>query len=394
MAKKISVKKYVGVYYTESTTRRWRERPDRIYWVSFRDSVSGKLRWERCGWASEGWTPESAQKRRHELLEEDRAGDYKPKSQRRSEQVLFSQLMEEKYLPWADSTKKRPRDDRSRYAKWLKPYLGKKTLKEISPLDLEKIKKQMRDQGMADATIRHVLCIVRHGFNKAIEWNLWDGSNPCSRVRFPRINNARERFLSPEEASQLLTELHRRSPLVASMAILSLYGGLRLGEIFNLRWKDVDRVNRIIQILDSKSGEARPAFITAPIESVLEELVPGEPEDYLFKSRKGTKISGLSKSFDRAVEVLGLNAGITDRRQRVTFHTLRHTFASWGVMSGAPIYVMSKCLGHKTASMTERYAHLAPESQREVFSAVAAHFSSDPGNGHLARKTLDQDEAC
>ena len=106
MAKKISVKKYAGVYYTESTMHKWRERPDRIYWVAFKDAQTRKLIWERCGWASEGWTPEAAQRRRYELLEQDRAGDYKPKQERKADQLTFGELMEKHYLPWAKENKR------------------------------------------------------------------------------------------------------------------------------------------------------------------------------------------------------------------------------------------------------------------------------------------------
>src|SRR5208337_1882590 len=139
MAKKISVKKYTGVYFTESTIRKWRERPDRCYWVAFKDTKTGKLCWERCGWASEGWTPEAAQRRRYELLEQDRAGDYKPKQERKTDQLTFAELMAKHYLPWADETKRRARDDRSLYRNWLESDLGSFKLSGITPLHLERV---------------------------------------------------------------------------------------------------------------------------------------------------------------------------------------------------------------------------------------------------------------
>lgn len=370
MAVKISVKKYTGVYFTESSVKRWRERADRCYWVNFKDA-HGKLRWERCGWASEGWTPEAAQRRRYELLEQDRAGAYKPKQERKADLLTFGELIEDHYLPWSRQNKKRFAGDFHLYRNWLKPRLAGLTLKSIAPLDLERLKKDMRDAGKAEATVRHALGLVRQAFNKAVVWRLWQGENPCRGVSFPSPNNARQRFLSPEEVIVLLEALHSHSLQVARIAALSLYGGLRLGEVLALKWSNVNLDNSIITILDAKNNESRPVFITEPIRQVLQELLPGSPDELLFKARTGSPVQWLSATFGRVVERLGFNHGITDSRERVCFHTLRHTYASWAVMAGVPLYVVGKAIGHKSLAMTQRYAHLAPDSQRAAFEAVA-----------------------
>ncbi len=372
MAAKKSIKKYIGVYYSESKVRRWRERPDRCYWVAFKEAKTGKLRWERCGWASEGWTPEAAQNRRRELLEEDRVGSYRPKRERKADQLTFGVLMGKHYLLWADDNKRRAPDDRSIYRNWLASRFADKALKDIAPLDLERLKKDMRQAGKSEATVKHALCLVRQAFNKAVMWGLWHGENPCGKVSFPKPNNARRRFLSHDESAKLLDALRQRNPQIAHIATLSLYGGLRLGEIFGLTWSNVDVDHGIIHALDTKNKESRPIFITDPIREALKELPTGAPDEPLFKTNKGTPIQWLSKVFKSIVDSLGLNKGVTDRRERVYFHTLRHTYASWAVMAGIPLYVVGKAIGHKSTVMTQRYAHLAPESQRAAFEAVAS----------------------
>ena len=371
MAKKISVKKYAGVYYTESTVHKWRERPDRVYWIAFKDAQTRKLIWERCGWASEGWTPEAALRRRHELLEQDRAGDYKPKQERKSDQLTFGELMEKHYLPWAKENKVHSFGDFSRYGLWLKPRFATKALKDIAPLDLERLKKEMFSAGKADATVRHALCIMRQAFNKAVVWRLWTGENPCKGVKFPIPNNARQRFLSQEEAAQVLESLQCRGDQMARIATISLYGGLRLGEVLGLRWSNVDFTNGIIFVQDSKNRESRPIFITQPVKQILAELTPGLPDDPLFKSKAKNPVQQLSKFFALTIEKLKLNEGVSDPRERVCFHSLRHTYASWAVMAGVPLYVVGKAIGHKTLTMTARYSHLAPDSHRTAFEAVA-----------------------
>jgi hypothetical protein len=105
---------------------------------SFRDNIfacnleTGKLCWERCGWSSEGWTPEAAQRRRYELLEQDRTGAYKPKQERKAARLTFGELLEKHYLPWSVENKRRARDDHAMYRNWLKPRLADKSLKDIS----------------------------------------------------------------------------------------------------------------------------------------------------------------------------------------------------------------------------------------------------------------------
>lgn len=152
---------------------------------------------------------------------------------------------------------------------------------------------------------------------------------------------------------------------------MSLYGGLRLSEVLGLTWSNVDLGNGIIYAQDTKNKESRPIFITGPIQRVIEELAPGSPDERLFKTKTGNPVQWLSKVFWAVVKSLGFNDGISDTREKVCFHSLRHTYASWAVMAGVPLYVVGQAIGHKSLVMTARYAHLAPDSHRAAFEAVA-----------------------
>lgn len=365
------VVRFTGVYYSESKVNKFRGRADRTYWVNFRDTETGKLRWEKCGKASDGWTPEAAQRKRHEILEQDRVGEYKPKGERKKNLITFGQFMVQHYFVWAKVNKKHPRDDYSRYNSWIKNEFEDTPLSKVGAKDIQALLSKMREAGRSEATAKQVYALIRHVFNKAIEWGIWDGVNPCRLIKIPKLNNARQRFLSKDEAQFLLDALKEHSLQISQIAELSLYSGMRLGEIFSLKWKDIDVEHGVFAILDTKNKESRHGFITEPIGRVLKDLLPGSPDDLLFKSRHGEPVAFLSKTFGIVVKKLGLNEGISDRRQRVSFHTLRHTFASWAIMNGVPLYHVAKALGHKTTAMTERYSHLAPESQRMAYSAVA-----------------------
>jgi site-specific recombinase XerD len=74
----------------------------------------------------------------------------------------------------------------------------------------------------------------------------------------------------------------------------------------------------------------------------------------------------ISDSFNRAIDKLGLNQDITDRRDKVTFHSLRHTYASQLVQAGVDIYHVKELLGHSTITLTERYSHLSDSALKQA----------------------------
>ncbi len=69
---------------------------------------------------------------------------------------------------------------------------------------------------------------------------------------------------------------------------------------------------------------------------------------------------------------IGMNNGVTDRRQKVVFHTLRHTYASWLVEQGVDLYTVKELTGHGTLAMTERYSHLALDTLRRAVRTLEA----------------------
>ena len=91
---------------------------------------------------------------------------------------------------------------------------------------------------------------------------------------------------------------------------------------------------------------------------------------------EGAKIREVSKSFDRVVDRLGFNDGVTDPRQRVVFHTCRHSFASWLAIQGTTLYTIAKLMGHKSIAMSERYSHLSPDHKNQAVMRMEQAFKS------------------
>jgi len=115
--------------------------------------------------------------------------------------------------------------------------------------------------------------------------------------------------------------------------------------------------------------------MTTTVRKLLKDIIPKEPSALFFPGKKGGKINQISSNFFKIVNCMGLNDGVTDRRQRISFHTCRHSFASWLAIQGTPLYTISKMLGHKSMAMTERYAHLSPDIKRTAIDNLDAVFN-------------------
>ncbi|MHC1744029.1 MAG: tyrosine-type recombinase/integrase [Syntrophobacteraceae bacterium] len=378
--KRNNIPKFKGVYYRESESKRHMGKPDRCFDICFRDH-QGKLIWEKVGWASEGYSAQMASNIRAERIRAIRHGEELP--QKRTKAVTLAEVWQ-RYDEWLETGKRRPRDDRCRYHKHLEPRFGEKSLSEISPFDLERMKSELLKDGLSPATTKHCLVLVRQLFNKATSWKMWGGANPVREVKLPRLNNRRERFLTTEEVDRLLAELMEVSRQLYEISFLSLYTGTRAGEIFALKWGHVDTRNEIILVADPKGGASRNAFMSPEVKALLLEKENRKPDELVFLDRIGGQIKDVSDAFGRAVERLKFNEGISDRRQKVSFHTLRHTFASWLAIQGTPILTIKELLGHKTLAMTERYSHLIPDVKREAVAGI----------GRMMTKGSDADQGC
>jgi len=361
--------KFPGVY-TYSLEKKVGAKPDATFYVKYRDHLGRQVR-EKVGRRSEGMTASKAAKIRFERIRAIENGDQvQSRQERRKAATSFADYAENEYFAWAKANKSSWPRELSTYKIWIKPVIGSKALAAITIKDLEKIQEKMATAGRAPRTIRYAFDIVRQIFNHATVRGAFKGTNPATLVKRPQADNRRVRFLTEDEAKALLAELKRRSRQTYEMALLSLQTGMRAGEIFNLRWQDLDFENKLINIMDTKSGRNRQAHMTPEVEAMLKAKAQGAPGDLVFPDRNGRRIVQISNAFERAVAALGLNDGISDPRQKVVFHTLRHTFASWLAMAGTPLHVIKELMGHQTLAMTERYSHLLPDTKVRALAAL------------------------
>jgi len=260
-------------------------------------------------------------------------------------------------------------------------FFGKdKPLTEIAPVQIEAYKIQ-RQSKIADSTVNRELALLKRMFNLAITWDLYSGLNPVRRVKFFREFNNRLRVLSPEEEGKLI---HNAIPYLQDLIRFALNTGLRTGEIFSLRWSHVDLPRGILSVFASKTQTIREIPINAEAREVLEAWKLNKKNEVVFYNpQTGKPFVDLKNGFILACEKSGISG--------VTWHTLRHTFASRLVNSGVDIVTVKELLGHSSISVTMRYAHTNIESKRAAVGKLDGfgdNLVTVPNKMHHSRAVL------
>lgn len=366
----------MGVYQLESTQKRFDGKPDLCFYITYK-SPNGKKVWEKIGWRSEKMTAALASEIRAGRMQQIRLDEAAvPIQQRRKDSgMTFGEawaIFDEKWLP----NLKRPDAERMLYNSYLKPVLANKPLKSISAMELEDLKTSLLAKGLAPASVRLIIGNVRRVYNKLTEWDLYSGPKPMDKVKMPKVDNARDRFLTADEAQTLLAAVKKRSPLWHDISLTSLHTGMRLSEVLGLRPQDVDLKNRLIHP-DGKTGKRSIPMNDILFEALTEVVTDRKDSPLLFSGRKGTQLGSDSatSSFARAVADAKLNPANVDRRHKVVFHTLRHTYCSWLAMEGVPLYVIGEMVGHSSTEMTKRYSHLCPDKKNQTVTVVQNIFA-------------------
>ena len=385
-----------GIRYREHPTRKHGQRPDR-YWC-IRYTLDGRDVDEAMGWWSDGVTKAKCSEALAELRHNHRLGRG-PRTLKELRQAEGERLKAEAARVAGQSGGMTLEEFREDYLKrlsvtasirtvkwyagflntWLKP-LKDLPLCEITKDTLERlVVTPMLEKGLSPCSIERALGTFSAIWSDAKRLGIVSGKNPKTKTSRPKQDNRRDRFLTRDEARRLLAILKQSSPDAHDLCVLSLFSGLRVGECLTLTWSDIDMEGGQIFVKDTKNTCNRHAYLTAEIREMLLCRYQGQP-----KSEAVFALGTLSAAylrillgFNEAVKELKLNEGISDRRQKVVIHTLRHTFASWLVMMGKPLYTVSKLLGHRGIKHTQRYAHLAPSAKRAAGSNLEGFLKRD-----------------
>lgn len=271
-------------------------------------------------------------------------------------------------LVLSSQTRREITSELGRWEKHVSPVLGEYQLDKIRNLQILQLKKSLEAKKLSPQSVYRCLSLARRILHRAEEWELYPG--PVPRFRMPKFDNRRLRFLTPHEVGQLLKKLEEVSDLWRDVAAFAVNTGLRAGEIYSMRPYAVDTENAQVKVYDSKNSLSRVVPLNAHALAIVQKYRRRARRDLPLFHENGQLPERSYHIFRRAVHDCGFNRGITDRRERICFHSLRHTFASWLVQSGTPLALVSRLLGHKDIKMTMRYSHLAPSQEREAVSLI------------------------
>ena len=294
-------------------------------------------------------------------------------------------------------------------AKHLKPHFGNVRLNELKGTQIQKFYNSLlvdgridKKGGLSPKTIKNIHLVLHGALEQAVKEDLII-KNPLKSVTLPRSHNKEIEILSPEEQKRLAEKC---SDHPWGMAILlTLYSGMRLGEVLALTWKDINFDKNILSInkqlsrlkdyskdapaktklylrRETKTKSSERIIAIAPV--IMEKLKLYKQKQDLERAYWQKCYNNLNLVFCRDDGNLIDPATFRDFYHRTlkkagmghkTFHALRHTFATRALESNAPIKVVSEILGHASIQITlDTYSHVSLELQQETMQRMVDIF--------------------
>ncbi len=249
----------------------------------------------------------------------------------------------------AETSHKASQSDDKSHLRWLDGYLNGVALGAIDRELLGRIAEQKKAEGVSNATVNRMLEVIRAILRKAV--NEWEWMDKAPRIRMLPEPRRRIRWITREEAERLLAELPEH---LRATARFSLETGVRKSNVTGLQWSQVDLRRRCAWIHpdQAKGRKAIAVPLSAAATLVLREQI-GKHSVFVFSYRGNPTKQLNTKAWRKALE----RAGIEDFR----WHDLRHTWASWHVQAGTPLYVLQELGGWESVEMVRRYAHLSSD---------------------------------
>ena len=353
MGKRVKTE-YPGVYYYESTRRAGGA--ERVFYIRFKKD--GVVHEEKAGRQYEDdMTAARASLYRAERIEGRRPSRQEIREAKKAEREKWTVA-----ALWEEYKKQRRpkgvKQDQSRYKNYLEKPFGKKEPSEILPLDVDRVRLSMLKARKSKQHVKSTLALLRRLCRFGERKRLCPGLS--FQIEIPEVYNQTTEDLADDQLKALLQAIKKDDhPQAGDFMKMALFTGMRRGELFRLRWDDVDFERGFIHVRDPKGGHDEKIPMNGQARALLESI-PFRDSPFVFPGRGGkqrTEIRHVSEIRDAA----GLPKDFRP------LHGLRHVFASMLASSGqVDMYTLQKLLTHKDPGMTQRYAHLRDDALKNA----------------------------
>jgi integrase len=317
--------------------------------------------------------------------------------------LTYGEFLQKFYEPWVVSQRKRGVDTMKTINATF-DFLLPQPIEDLSSIEVEQWRTKRISEGRKAATINRQLAALQASINWGVKHELFK-ENPLTRLGRLREHDSdtKVRYLSEDERTRLMNALDAReaeirvarkrhnewaaerkyeqmpelngeyADYLKPMVLLSLYTGIRQGNLFSLLWGDIDfnTRNMTLRASVSKANKAQDLPINSVAVKVLSawrEQSPNVAGNVLvFPSpRGGDKFDNCKKAWAALMK----DAQIENFR----WHDMRHDYASQLVMRGVDLNTVRALMGHASLAMTLRYAHLAPKNKLRASEILAEEF--------------------
>lgn len=378
--------KYPSVYYIEGTDVAT-GKPERIYYIRYRKD--GKTIEEKAGRQfQDDMTPSKAASARVRRIHGD-----EPSNEERREAERVAKLAEQSRWTinklWEEYKAQKGdyptlRTDKSNY-NHIKIHFADKEPAELLQFDIDRLRIKLSKK-LKPQTVKHVLRLLNRLINFGVKKGLCTGLG--FKIQMPTVHNIKTEDLSSEQLQKLIKAIEEDEDIqAANMMRLALFTGMRRGELFNLRWEDLDFERGFIHLRDPKGGPDQKIPLNAAARGVLQSHPKIKGSSYVFPGRSGSQRREVRVSVNRIRTRAQLPKDFRP------FHGLRHVYASMLASSGqVDIYTLQKLLTHKSPVMTQRYAHLRDEALRRA-SELAGDLIDEAVNGKDKDSAVEEESA-
>jgi integrase len=325
----------------------------KVWWIRYADA-SGRIRREKVG--NKAAAIQLYQKRKTQILQ----GEKLPEKFR-TRKVSFGELAKDA-LEYCRANNLGYQFDGYRIGRLVAEFGSRN-----ADLAIEQIRAWFNEQAWEAGTYNRYKSTLSMLYRVGIENNKIK-TNPARLLKHKREENGRVRFLNQhtgDEYERLRNAIEAEFACHLPEFHLALFTGMRPSEQYALTWDRVDLIRQSLFLPKTKNGNARHIPLgDEALESFTSLFSRSSGKGRVFVNIHGDPLRGYKHWFGPAVKAAGI--------KHFTWYSLRHTFASWLVMTGTDLRTVADLLGHKSIQMTMRYAHLAPSHKLAAVKRLSA----------------------